>query len=315
VTVLRELDLDAAAVETSCRQQIDAAREALVLRGALDSDGAGSLLLRRLEERVDEGLGTALALLSVLHEDERLAELERRLRRAPDERSRDILLEAIEALLTSDERDALLPVLESGNWPARSQRAADQLGRRIPSPGSALEELRRDRDGLTRLLSASAAERSLEPSPGIGDPPAMPDPMEIAIHLQDVPAFDRLSTQQLVNLAGTLQEQRYAAGQVVFAEGDEGDGLYIVIGGSVDLTLGDLSLERVGPGAFFGELSTLDGVPRSTSARAAEDTRVMRLTREDLLALMEEAPALGIGLGQFLSLRLRALRERLRSSP
>jgi CRP/FNR family transcriptional regulator len=140
------------------------------------------------------------------------------------------------------------------------------------------------------------------------------DPMEIAVHLQGVPAFDRLSTQQLVGLAETLHEERYAAGELIFAEGDEGDGLYFVLGGEVELTVGNVELERIGPGAFFGELSTLDGVPRSTSSRACEETRLLRLAREELLAVMEEAPALGIGLGQFLSLRVRALRDRLRSS-
>ena len=72
-------------------------------------------------------------------------------------------------------------------------------------------------------------------------------------------------------------------------------------------------LDRLGPGAFFGELSTLDGVPRSASARARQATRLLRLEREELLALMESSPALGIGLSQFLSLRIRELHERLSS--
>ncbi len=314
VSVLRELDADAAVVESLYRRQLDAAWESLVLRAALGSERGAGLLLRRLEERVAEALGTLLALLAVLHDDERIAELERRLRRAPNARSRDILLEAIEALLGAEERDTLLPLLESGDWNKRGRRAADQLGRRFPSPEVAWSELSRDRDELTRRLSDFFAARPLESSPGIGDPPGMLDPMEIAVQLQGVPAFGRLSTQQLVNLAETLQEARYAAGELIFAEGDEGDGLYIVLAGEVELTLGSAALERIGPGAFFGELSTLDGVPRSTAARACEETRLLRLAREDLLALMEEAPALGIGLGQLLSLRVRALRDRLRSS-
>jgi CRP-like cAMP-binding protein len=315
VSVLRELDVDAAAVESLYSRQLDAAREALVLRAALDSEGAAGPLLRRLEERLAEALGALLAFLAVLHDDERIAELERRLRRTRGERSRDILVEAIEALLSPEERGALLLLLESGAWEKRGRRAAEQLGRPFPSAESAWSELPNDRDALTRRLVAFLAARSLEPSPGIGDPSAMLDPMEIAVYLQGVHAFDRLSTQQLVGLAETLQEERYAAGEPIFAEGDEGDGLYFVLGGEVELTVGDVELERIGPGAFFGELSTLDGVPRSTSSRACQDTRVLRLAREDLLVFMEEAPALGIGLGQFLSLRVRALRDRLRSSP
>jgi len=315
VSVLRELEVDAAAVESLYRRQLDAAREALVLRAVLDSDGAAGPLLRRLEERIAEALGALLAFLAVLHDDERIAELERRLRRIRDERRRDILIEAVEALLTPEERGALLPLLESGAWGKRGRRAAEQLGRPFPSAESAWSELPHDRDEITRRLSALLSARALERSSGIGDPSSMLDPMEIAVHLQGVPPFDRLSTQQLVNLAETLQEERYAAGESIFSEGDEGDGLYFVFGGEVELTVGDVELEQVGSGAFFGELSTLDGVPRSTSSRACQDTLLLRLAREDLLAVMEEVPSLGIGLGQFLSLRVRALRDRLRSSP
>ena len=315
VGVLRELEVDALAVESLYRRQLQAGQEALLLRAALDSEDAVGPLLRRLEERIAEALGALLAFLAVLHDDERIAEFERRLRRSRDERSRDILIEAIEALLTPEERGALLPLLESGAWERRGRRAAEQLGRPFPSAESAWSELPHDRDELTRRLSAFLAARSLEGSSGIGDPPGMLDPMEIAVQLQEVPAFDRLSTQQLVSLAERLHEQRYTAGEAIFAEGDEGDGLYFVLGGEVELTVGAVELERVGVGAFFGELSTLDGVPRSTASRACQDTRLLRLGREDLLALMEEAPSLGIGLGQFLSLRVRALRDRLRSSP
>jgi len=315
MSVLRELEVDAEAVESLYRRQLDAARGALVLRAVFDAEPAAGPLLRRLEERIAEAVGALLAFLAVLHDDERIAELERRLRRAPNERSRDILIEAVEALLTPEERGDLLPLLESGAWDKRGKRAAEQLGRPFPSAESAWSGLAHDRDELTRRLSVFLAVPSLERSSGIGDASAMLDPMEIAVYLQGVPAFDRLSTQQLVNLAETLQEARYAAGELIFTEGDEGDGLYFVLGGEVELTLGDVELERIGSGAFFGELSTLDGVPRSTSSRASQDTRLLRLAREDLLVLMEEVPALGIGLGQFLSLRVRALRERLRSSP
>jgi hypothetical protein len=314
VSVLRELDVDAAAVDALYGRQLTAARQALMLRGALDPDPTAGPLLRRLEERVAEALGTLLAFLAVLHDDPRIAELERRLRRTRGDRSRDILVEAIEALLAPEERAALLPLLESGAWSGRGQRAAAQLGRSLPSAESAWSELTQDRDELTRRLSAFLAARSVEGGPGIGDASGMLDPMEIAVHLQGVPAFDRLSTQQLVKLAEELQEVRYAAGDLIFKEDDEGDGLYFVLEGEVELTLGDAALERIAPGAFFGELSTLDGVPRSTSARACRDARLLRLSREDLLVLMEEAPSLAIGLGQFLSLRVRALRDRLRSS-
>ena len=85
--------------------------------------------------------------------------------------------------------------------------------------------------------------------------------------------------------------------------------------GEVELMKGDVRLGRIGPERFFGELSTLDGVPRPASARARGAVHLVRLDREDLLALMEDAPSLGIGLSQHLAVQVRELQERLRGSP
>jgi CRP-like cAMP-binding protein len=136
------------------------------------------------------------------------------------------------------------------------------------------------------------------------------DPIDLAVRLQGVTIFDRLSTQQLVHLAEALQERRVEGGEAVYEQGDEGSGLYIVLDGEVELSRDGSPVERVGAGSFFGELTTLDGVPRSSSARATAAVTLLRLDREDLLSLMEEAPALGIGLCQHLALRVRELAER-----
>ncbi|MBW2275767.1 MAG: cyclic nucleotide-binding domain-containing protein, partial [Deltaproteobacteria bacterium] len=253
---------------------------------------------------------TLLICVSVLEDDERIAELERRLRRAPDERSRDILLEALEALLPGSARTELVPLLEGGAWRERAARVAAQLRRSLPSESEAWSELLADEDPLTRRLAGSFSPLAVEERARIGDSWSVLDPMDVAVQLQGVPAFDRLSTQQLVSLAEVLESLRFGEGEVVYAEGDEGDGLYFVLTGEVELCQGGELLSRVEPGGFFGELSTLDGVPRSDAARAREACRLLRLEREELLALMEQAPALGIGLSQYLALRVRALQER-----
>jgi hypothetical protein len=284
-----------------------------MLRAALGSEHQAALLLRRLEERVAEGLGALLAFCAVRYDDERIAELERRLRRAPDDRSRDIVVEAIEALLLPEMQTELVPLLEGGSWAERGRRAARQLGRPPPSAREARAALIDDGDGdaLTRRLARTFVPGGVEEPATMGDPLEVIDPMNIAAQLQNVAAFDRLSTQQLVGLAEALKEERYGAGDSIFAEGDEGNGLYFVVEGEVEISKGDRPLERLGPWAFFGELSSLDGVPRSSSARARESVQLLRLDRQNLLELMEDTPALGIGLSQFLSLRVRALQERL----
>jgi len=261
---------------------------------------------------VREGVGALLALLAVLRSDPRLEELERRLRRTRDDRRRDLLIEGVEALLDAPDRSELVPLLESGRWAERGARASEALGRRPPDARSALAELLGDPEPFTRLLAEWEA-RGVEGDAPIGDAVRMLSPMEIAVKLQEVPAFDRLSTQQLLGLADVLQEQRAAAGETIYAEGAEGGWLYFILEGEVSLSKGSRRIQSLGPGAFFGEQSAIDGVPRPLSARAETAARLLRLDREDLLGLMEEVPSLAVGLAQFLSLELRKLQDALAS--
>ncbi|MBW2233558.1 MAG: cyclic nucleotide-binding domain-containing protein, partial [Deltaproteobacteria bacterium] len=310
LSVLRDLEVDSPTLDSLRAKQLTAIQEATLQRAVIDDlpGGPPCLLRRRLDERISEGLGALLDLLSVLHEDPRLAELERRLRRSPSGREHDLLIEGIEALLGRAEREAVVPLLESGPWPARGVAAAQVLGRSGPGHLEALSELRHSPDATLRRIAETI---SLEDSDAIGDPGQMPSTMDIAVRLQDVAAFDRLNTQQLMAIAECVQEQTVAEGERIYTTGDEGQSLYFVLAGEVALRRGGLVLETVQPGSFFGELSMLDGAARSADAIATQTTQLLRLDRDDLLPLLEEAPGLAIGLAQFLSSRVRRLEDRL----
>jgi hypothetical protein len=310
VSVLRELEVDRATLDALRVSQLGSIQEAAVHRAAIEelAGPLASLLKRRLDERVSEGLGALLDLLSALHEEPRLAELERQLRRSEAGRERDLLIEAIEALLRRGEHEAIVPLLESSDSVQRGQAACKALGRAFPDEALVLSELSESPDATIRLLTATI---SLERTGEIRDAAAMPSAMKIAAELQSMPAFDRLNTQQLLALAALLQEQKIAEGERIYEAGEEGLGLYFLLEGEVELRRGDLVMERATPGSIFGELSPLDGVPRSTDAIASSNGLLLRLDRDDLLPLLEEAPALTIGLAQLLSSRLRRLQDRL----
>jgi CRP-like cAMP-binding protein len=107
-------------------------------------------------------------------------------------------------------------------------------------------------------------------------------------------------------------------GDILFAEGDEGDGLWIIERGRVEIykTIRP-GLERVmttlGPGSVLGEMSFLDGQRRSASARAAEPTDIRTLQRSVFDALVKSRPTLAAGffagLSAVLSQRLRFTNE------
>ncbi len=324
VETLRDLDVDPAELQSLYLRQIQFARVAAVHRSSLtpslDSE-FGRLLSRRLEERFHQGISTALTLLAAEHDDPRISDCERQIRRNRDPRSRDIQLEVLDAVLQGDARAELIPLLESTDVAATGLAAARALGCEVPAASAALAEMREDSDDLTRRLAQEIQSDAnngdsapVEPEPTIGDALRMLTPMEIAVRLQGVPAFDHLTTQQLMHLATVLSEDRFVASDRIYTEGDEGSSLYFVLEGEVEAIKGELALGCFTPGEFFGELSCLDGIPRPETTTARQATKLLRLERDDLFSLMEDTPSLGIALSQFLSMRVRALQERLSES-
>ena len=128
--------------------------------------------------------------------------------------------------------------------------------------------------------------------------------------LRQVSLFASLAPDDLAVLAGNLQRRRYARGQVIFRQGDAGASLYLIEEGLVKIAVSTpggkaLVLRLLGPRDFFGELSLLDGEPRSADAIAHEDCRLLLLQREDFLRFVEARPGVAKGLLATVSRRLR----------
>ena len=99
-------------------------------------------------------------------------------------------------------------------------------------------------------------------------------------------------------------------GQSVFTEGDPGGPVYLVTSGKVKIsgwtsTGGEGLLAVLGPGHIFGELSILDGEPRSASAQALGRATVEELTQERLRELIDDRPEVALWMLQQLARRLR----------
>jgi CRP/FNR family transcriptional regulator, cyclic AMP receptor protein len=116
-------------------------------------------------------------------------------------------------------------------------------------------------------------------------------------------------------LLGSGNEVRFEPGQVVFNEGDETDGLYLITGGTVRLTAtganGETVIALVHPGEVLGELGVLDGLPRSARAAAVGVCTAHFIAAEAFLDVLERSNPLCIRMMALLTRRLRHANGRL----
>lgn len=132
--------------------------------------------------------------------------------------------------------------------------------------------------------------------------------------LERVPFLAALERSDLEQLASVVARRQYRKGDAIFHKEDEGQSLFIVEDGAVRIYLpsaqgADLTLAILGPGDFFGDLSLLDGQPRSAGADAMQDTRALVLERSDFLDLMRSRPDAALAIMAVVSRRLRGTDE------
>src|SRR4051812_813144 len=102
--------------------------------------------------------------------------------------------------------------------------------------------------------------------------------------LDRAPLLSRLMPDDLRAIGALARKQTHAAGAVIFYEGDAGDSFYVIVDGMVGVTVmlpagTEKTLALLGPGDCFGELSLLDGNPRSATATALRQTVLLSLNR------------------------------------
>jgi len=124
-------------------------------------------------------------------------------------------------------------------------------------------------------------------------------PSDEADSLSRIPLFQRLTPEELEQLAAEVDQVKFDPDETIFNEQDKGDALYVVEAGSVRIWVLDedvepVTLKELGPGEFFGELAVLDRGPRSTNATAIGETTLHRLSSDDFQAFLMKHPDVAI---------------------
>ncbi len=115
---------------------------------------------------------------------------------------------------------------------------------------------------------------------------------EAKIELQDVPMFEGCSERQLRSIARIARVFDAPAGTVITRVGEPGNKFYLILDGtvSVDLSVGEPVSLR--PGEFFGEMSLLDGDPRSATVVADTPVRLLVINRKNFSVFRRQLPDL-----------------------
>jgi uncharacterized membrane protein len=136
--------------------------------------------------------------------------------------------------------------------------------------------------------------------------------------LLEVPLFETMDDSERESLCQLLEPKHFDKGDTIFRAGDVGDCFYIVRSGVVQIFIENFEGEKIilresDRGEVFGDVSMFDGGARTATAVATEETEVLSLDKDGLLALVKKHPHAALDLLAVMGKRLRSTNELLRN--
>lgn len=106
--------------------------------------------------------------------------------------------------------------------------------------------------------------------------------------LHGMPLFRHLTYLELVRVMNLIDVRSFGPKQEIVAEGQEGDEMFIVLVGEVNVHTGDNVIVKLGAGQHFGEMALLDKAPRSASVSSVGDSKLMAMKRRDFFDIVRK---------------------------
>lgn len=128
--------------------------------------------------------------------------------------------------------------------------------------------------------------------------------------ISNIPLFSGLSDHYLKEIENIAVEKHFSRGDVIFSEGDHGNGFYVVVDGQVKIHKVSLDgkekiLHIFGPGEPFGEVPVFTGRAFPANAESLSKSRLLFFPKDNFVALIMKNPSLALSMLGVLSMRLR----------
>jgi CRP-like cAMP-binding protein len=127
--------------------------------------------------------------------------------------------------------------------------------------------------------------------------------------IRSVPLFSEFGDKELQRVAAIAKEVEFPPGKDIARQGETGVGFHMIVEGEVSVSVDGVNHATLGPGSYFGEMSLLDGGPRSATVTATSKLKTVSLTSWDFNALLDQYPELARSLLIQLCRRLRSVEQ------
>lgn len=127
--------------------------------------------------------------------------------------------------------------------------------------------------------------------------------------LRTVPLFAALKDRDLRHVLESGKEVRFDAGQAVVEEDRSGVGFHLIVEGTATVSVHGSEISTAGPGEYFGEMSVLDGHPRSATVAAKSELTTFSVPAWSFNELLDKHPSMAKALLVEMSRRMRALTD------
>ncbi len=245
-----------------------------------------------------------------------------------DENRKAYAIEVMDSLLSREHRKLFIPLLEEIPAPEQLQRMGFDEPK-LPRMGRVVETLANPfaidnpwivatAIEISRELGLAGTDKVIESLTGSNESlivrmanqvhkeKGMLSTVERVIILKSLSMFADTPDEALYELADLLHEEEAQPGDVIVREGENGESLYIIVSGRVEVVDDNRVLNRLGERAVFGELSLLDSSPRTATIRAIEETTLLRLDQTPFYEIMSDYVEVAMGTIRMLTRSLRA---------